>query len=255
MRAEASETGSRKWLTGEPAGLYKQVEYPEGMRLGKTYQFRDGKGSFHDFLFGRKRSQVQVFISFLVAVTKSQSGKPGIAGAFVSYQCGIYTTTVRCHYNTNIYPAGIAGDQQPSNGAYPKSQMSRNQACMGIFSALLGNAGAVSRDELKKQYEKLLIEGEIIELGFKLIRDTFIFTNKRLILIDKQGITGSKVEYQSVSYKSITRFSVETAGTFELDAELKIWVSSEQEPSIRKQFNKSVNVYDVHKVLATYVLS
>ena len=65
---------------------------------------------------------------------------------------------------------------------------------MGIFSALLGNAGAVSRDELKKQYEKLLIEGEIIELGFKLIRDTFIFTNKRLILIDKQGITGSKVD-------------------------------------------------------------
>ncbi|HZH00047.1 MAG TPA: PH domain-containing protein [Flavisolibacter sp.] len=126
---------------------------------------------------------------------------------------------------------------------------------MGIFSALLGNAGAVSQDELKKQYEKLLIEGEIIEMGFKLIRDTFIFTNKRLILIDKQGITGSKVEYKSVSYKSITRFSVETAGTFELDAELKIWVSSEQEPSIRKQFNKSVNVYDVHKVLATYVLS
>jgi hypothetical protein len=81
---------------------------------------------------------------------------------------------IRCHYDTNIYTAGIAGDQKPLNGAYPKSQMSRNKACMGIFSALLGNAGAVSQDELKKQYEKLLIEGEIIEMGFKLIRDTFI---------------------------------------------------------------------------------
>jgi hypothetical protein len=47
---------------------------------------------------------------------------------------------------------------------------------------------------------------------------------------------------------------VETAGTFELDAELKIWVSSEQNPSITKQFNKSVNVYDVQKVLAYHVL-
>jgi hypothetical protein len=125
---------------------------------------------------------------------------------------------------------------------------------MGLFSALLGNAGAVSQDELHKQYSQLLCEGEEIELGFKIIRDMFIFTNKRLILVDKQGITGSKTEYKSVSYKSITRFSIETAGTFDLDAELKIWVSSEIEPSISKQFNKSVNVYDVQKVLAHHVL-
>jgi hypothetical protein len=125
---------------------------------------------------------------------------------------------------------------------------------MGLFSALLGNAGAVSNEELLKNYASLLIEGEEIELGFKLIRDTFIFTSKRLILIDKQGITGSKTAYTSISYKSISRFSVETAGTFELDAELKIWISSEQNPSITKQFNKSVNVYDVQKVLAFHVL-
>jgi len=125
---------------------------------------------------------------------------------------------------------------------------------MGLFSALLGNAGAVSNEELLKNYASLLIDGEEIELGFTLIRDTFIFTSKRLILIDKQGITGSKTAYTSISYKSISRFSVETAGTFELDAELKIWVSSEQNPSITKQFNKSVNVYDVQKVLAFHVL-
>jgi len=105
-----------------------------------------------------------------------------------------------------------------------------------------------------KDYGKLLIASETIELGFKLIRDTFIFTNKRLILIDKQGITGSKTEYRSITYKSISRFSVETAGTFDLDAELKIWISGEQQPSIVKQFTKSVNVYEVQKVLAFYVL-
>jgi len=125
---------------------------------------------------------------------------------------------------------------------------------MGLFSALIGNAGAVGQEELKKEYVKLLIEGEEIELGFKLVRDLFIFTTKRLILIDKQGLTGNKVEYKSITYKSISRFSVETAGTFDLDAELKIWISSEQMPSIKKQFNKSVNVYDVHNVLATHVL-
>lgn len=125
---------------------------------------------------------------------------------------------------------------------------------MGIFSALLGNAGTVDKENLIKDYGKLLITGEEIELGFKLIRDTFIFTNKRLILVEKQGLTASKVEYKSISYKSITRFSVETAGTFDLEAELKIWVSSEVHPSIVKQFNKSVNVYDVQNVLAHHVL-
>jgi hypothetical protein len=125
---------------------------------------------------------------------------------------------------------------------------------MGIFSALIGNAGTVSLEQLTKQYGQLLIDGEEIELGFKLIRDTFIFTTKRLILIDKQGLTGSKTEYKSISYKSISRFSIETAGTFDLDAELKIWVSSELQPSIKKQFNKSINVYEVQKVLAHHVL-
>ncbi len=125
---------------------------------------------------------------------------------------------------------------------------------MGLFSAIIGNAGTVTQEDLKSKYGNLLIEGEEIELGFKLIRDTFIFTTKRLILVDVQGLTGSKVEYKTITYKNISRFSIETAGTFDLDAELKIWISSEQVPSIKKQFNKSVNVYDVQKVLATYVL-
>ena len=125
---------------------------------------------------------------------------------------------------------------------------------MGLFSAILGNASTVSQEELIKQFGQLLMDGEEIELGFKLIRDTFIFTTKRLILVDKQGLTGNKTEYKSISYKSISRFSIETAGTFDLDAELKIWISSELQPSIKKQFNKSVNVYDVQKVLAHHVL-
>lgn len=123
---------------------------------------------------------------------------------------------------------------------------------MGLFSAFMGNAGQVSLESLQNEYGKLLIEGETIEIGLKLIRDTFLFTNKRILLVEKQGITGSKVEYKSIPYKSITRFSVESAGTLDLDAELKIWVSSEANASIVKQFNKSVNVYDVQKIITYY---
>jgi hypothetical protein len=125
---------------------------------------------------------------------------------------------------------------------------------MGIFSSLLGNAGVAAPDELNKEYSKLLATAETIDVGFKLFRDVFIFTNRRLILVDKQGITGKKVQYLSIIYKSISRFSIETAGHFDLDAELKIWVSSEVNPSISKRFNKQVNIYDVQKVLAEHIL-
>jgi len=125
---------------------------------------------------------------------------------------------------------------------------------MGLLSSLLGNAGAIDNEKIIKEYGSLFIENENVEIGFKLIRDTFIFTNKRLIIIDKQGVTGKKTEYFSIPFKSISRFSIETAGTFDFDAELKIWISSEQTPSVVKKFNKSVNVYDVQKILAQYVL-
>ncbi len=125
---------------------------------------------------------------------------------------------------------------------------------MGILSSLLGNAGAIEKETLQEKYGKLLIPSEEIEAGFKIIRDTFIFTNKRLILVDVQGITGNKIEYFSVLYKSITRFSVETAGSFDLDAELKIWISGEQTPSISKRFNKKVDIYEVQKILAQFTL-
>ena len=70
--------------------------------------------------------------------------------------------------------------------------------------------------------------------------------------MDKQGLTGSKVEYRSLPYRSITYFSVETAGHFDLDAELKVWISGSPVP-IQKRFNKQLNIYDVQSVLAGYV--
>ena len=81
-----------------------------------------------------------------------------------------------------------------------------------------------------------------------------MFTNKRMILVDKQGITGSKIDYKSVLYKSISRYSLETAGHLDLDAELKIWISGENQPAVSKKFNKKVNIYDVQKILASHVL-
>ena len=124
---------------------------------------------------------------------------------------------------------------------------------MGILSAIIGNASQVDVDMIIKDYEPIFFEGESVECAFILMRDVYIFTTKRLILVDKQGFTGRKVEYLSVPYRAITRFSVETAGHFDLDAELKIWISSAAEPTLERTFNKSANIYQIQKLLAQYV--
>lgn len=124
---------------------------------------------------------------------------------------------------------------------------------MGLFDGMMGNASEVNIAEVQRDFEKVLASNERIDKAYKLIRDLFIFTNKRLILVDKQGLTGKKVEYHSIPYKSITHFSIETAGHFDLDAELKIWISGNALP-LQKQFNKSLNIYELQSVLAEYVL-
>ena len=78
---------------------------------------------------------------------------------------------------------------------------------MGILNALMGNSSEVSPDKIANEFEPILIEGETIVKSFKLIRDMFVFTNKRLILVDKQGLTGSKVDFMTIPYKSINYFS------------------------------------------------
>lgn len=119
---------------------------------------------------------------------------------------------------------------------------------MGIF-----NATEYSVEMAEKEFGRLLAPGERIEKAYRLIRDTFIFTDKRLILIDVQGITGKKVESHSIPYKSISHFSVESAGVMDLDAELKIYISGNMTP-IEKTFSKNLNIYEVQSVLAGYVL-
>lgn len=124
---------------------------------------------------------------------------------------------------------------------------------MGLFNAIMGNASEVSIEKIQGEFQPILIQGEHIEKAYKLIRDMFVFTNKRLILVDKQGITGSKVDYQSIPYTSITKFSKESAGLLDLDADLKIWVRGEAIP-IKKQFGKDNNINEVYQILSQHIL-
>ena len=125
---------------------------------------------------------------------------------------------------------------------------------MGILSGLLGNASEIDSGKLEKEFSQVLADGETIQKAFKVIRDLFVFTDKRLVLVDRQGLTGKKVDYHSIPYKSVSQFSVETAGTFDADAELKIWISGNQTPSVEKEFKRGTDIVGIQKTLAQFIL-
>jgi hypothetical protein len=122
---------------------------------------------------------------------------------------------------------------------------------MGLLDGMMGNASRVDPRAAAQEYGRLLAQGEPVHAAYQLVRDAILFTDRRLILVDKQGLTGRKVSYQSVPYRSITSFAVETAGTFDLDAELSVTLSGGL--GFTKQFGKGVDVYEVQALLATFV--
>ena len=123
---------------------------------------------------------------------------------------------------------------------------------MGWIDDLRGNASATDIEQLERELELVLVEGEKVERAFKLFRDAVAFTNRRMILINKQGLTGRKVEFTSVPYRSITHFTVETAGSFDADSELVLWISGQAAP-LKREFAKGANIIGVQRTLAQYV--
>jgi hypothetical protein len=123
---------------------------------------------------------------------------------------------------------------------------------MGLLSALLGNASEADIEDVERALEAILADDERVERAFRLVRDLLIFTNHRFILVDRQGMTGKKTSYDSIPYRAITHFAVETAGHFDLESELKIWISGTIEP-IQRTFTRGQSILEVQKALASYV--
>lgn len=120
---------------------------------------------------------------------------------------------------------------------------------MGLIDTLLGHAGEKNLEKVAADLAPMLAPGEHVQRAFGLIRDLIVFTDRRVVFVDPQGVTGSKVEFLSVPYRSIVMFSVETAGHFDLEAELRIWVSGQPAP-IARSLGRNAGAGDIVALLA-----
>ena len=132
-----------------------------------------------------------------------------------------------------------------------------------LMQGLLNNYSEVSPEQLQKEYGMYLMDGETITVGFKLIRDALIFTDRRLIMTDKQGATGSKMKVESINLFSIVDVTMETAGFGFDDSELTFTYiktphlkAHEVVYGSRKlEFPKKYNVQPLYKLLQELAFS
>lgn len=119
---------------------------------------------------------------------------------------------------------------------------------MGLFSAT-----EVNTDEIARRYAALLLDGEEVLIAFKTVRDIAFLTDRRLCLVNIQGWVGKKVSIQSIPYRSITRFSLETAGTFDLEADMVFWLAGAAQP-LEIKIGRGSNLTMIQQVLAHGIL-
>ena len=110
----------------------------------------------------------------------------------------------------------------------------------------------VNNDEFGNIINDFLIDGENVIGVYKSVRDGVVFTNKRIIAINVQGITGKKQDYTSIPYNKISTFSLETAGFFDLDSELELYMSGVGK--VKFQFTASTDVKEICKAISVYTL-
>lgn len=110
----------------------------------------------------------------------------------------------------------------------------------------------MSNAEGENEVKDLLVPNETITFAFVSMRDKLVFTDKRIISINVKGVTGKKVDYSSIPYSNIQAFSIESAGTLDLDSELDITISGLG--TVRFELSNKTDIRKLGQSISTYVL-
>ncbi len=111
----------------------------------------------------------------------------------------------------------------------------------------------VKETDVGKGLEALLLADEGIIGVYKGIRDYVVFTTKRVIAVNVQGLTGKKQDFTSLPYSKITVFSIETSGVFDLDSELELYFSGVGK--VRFEFTGSSDIVEIGRLISSYALA
>ncbi len=116
------------------------------------------------------------------------------------------------------------------------------------------NLKPINADAVRSEVDGLLIAGEQIEFAFQTVRDQLVFTNKRIISIDVQGITGKRKSFATMPYSKIQYFSIQTPGFMELFPDSELFVMFTNGFTAKFEFKGAVDIGKIGRMLSEYVL-
>ena len=105
--------------------------------------------------------------------------------------------------------------------------------------------------DVPRDIEEMLVTGEVADRAFKTVRDVAIFTNKRLIVKDVQGLTVTKEEMYSLPYIAVNMWSTENAGILDFSSEVELWTRAGH---IKIELKRGINIREFERLLAEYIL-
>lgn len=110
----------------------------------------------------------------------------------------------------------------------------------------------VETAKFREEMSSLLVEGEKVIGAYQDVRDHVVFTDKRIISVNVQGITGKKKDFTTLPYSKISVFSIETAGTFDLESELELYYSGVGR--VKFEFRGSSDIVEIGRIISQYAL-
>lgn len=117
------------------------------------------------------------------------------------------------------------------------------------------NLKPIPVDSVRREVNGLLIDGERIEMAFQTVRDQLLFTNKRIISIDVQGLTGRKKSFSTMPYSKIQHFSIQTPGFAELIPDAELFVMFSNTFTAKFEFKGTVDIGKIGRMISEYVLT
>ena len=116
------------------------------------------------------------------------------------------------------------------------------------------NLHPIPLSEVQNDVRGLLVRGEECVLAFKTVRDQLVFTNKRIISIDVQGITGKRKSFASMPYTKIQYFSVQTPGFLELIPDSELYVMCSNGAAAKFEFKGNTDIGQLGRLISEYIL-
>lgn len=116
------------------------------------------------------------------------------------------------------------------------------------------NLTPITPQDLDKDVREILIDGEKIACAFKTVRDQLIFTNKRIISIDVQGITGKRKSYSTLPYSKVQYFTIQTPGFIELFPDSELFLMFTNGFTATFEFKGKVNIAGIGRMISEFVL-